>query len=106
MPTLLKHYKIRPPDGLVIQGPTFHRDNLILPPPDDACGRRDPGEQRGQTRVIHIGLPGQPDSHLAVLHGLFAFGWTRLAWVELSILRDLPWIVKRQVPNLRRAQDE
>ena len=106
MPTLLDHHEIRPRDSLVIEGPTFHRDDLILPSPNDACGRRDPGEQRRQARVVHIGLPGQPDDHLAVLHRLFAFGWTRLRRVELGIFRDLLRIVKHQVANLRRAQDE
>jgi len=37
---------------------------------------------------------------------LFTFGWTRIVAVELGILRDLRRVVKRQVANLRRAQDE
>ncbi len=94
MPTRLDHHEIRPRDGLVIEGPTFHGDDLILPPPDDARRHRDPGEQSGQARVVHRGLPGQPDSHLAVLHYLFAFGWTRLEGVELGIFRDLLRVVE------------
>src|SRR5262249_50217447 len=58
MATLLEHHKVRTRDGLLIEGGTFYGDDLVLPPPDDACGRRDPGKQVRQAGVVHIRLPG------------------------------------------------
>jgi hypothetical protein len=65
MPTLLDHHEVRSRDSLMIEGPTFHGDDLILLPSDDACGRRDPGEQpkwsaKLTRSVTAISMAGDP----------------------------------------------
>src|SRR5262249_12136331 len=58
MPTLLDYNKVRRRKGLLIEGAALHRDDLVLPPPDEARGGRDAGEQVRQAGVVHIRLPG------------------------------------------------
>ncbi len=59
-----------------------------------------------QPGIVHVGLPGQPHGHLAVLHRQFPLPRRQLLAIEVILLRGLGRVVKGQLRNLRRAQDE
>src|SRR5215471_10123336 len=41
------------------------RHNLVVVTPDDECRSTHSPQQLGQALIVHVGLPGDPEAHLA-----------------------------------------
>ena len=106
VPTILNDHQVRPRNGLLIKLGTLQGHEPVISPPHDASWYGNPIEQTGQPEVVHIGLPTKPNRHLPVaLCNFHLLRAGRLA-VDLLILGNLTGIVKQQLGNLGRADDE
>ena len=106
MSASINYFKFGSIYGLVIQLGTFQWNYSVLFAPNNTGGDRHTLEQMGESRVMHVWSPANTDRHFPVSFrhvGLFC-SWR--FFEDLMVLRDLLRIMKCQLRNLGRADNE